>query len=106
MDMVRWILGPKWVLDITKYMMNVVVMVRWTLGPERVLVITIKFIETPFCVITSISFSFFILDMGYPSFLPSFLSFFLSFFFFSFFSCLRHFFTHALSMVFFTFFFA
>jgi hypothetical protein len=26
------------------YMMNVVVMVRWTLGPEWVLVITIKFI--------------------------------------------------------------
>jgi hypothetical protein len=41
MDKVRWILCPEWVLDITIYMMNVVVMVRWTLGPEQVLVITI-----------------------------------------------------------------
>jgi hypothetical protein len=41
MDMVRWILGPKWVLDITIYVMNVVVMVRWTLGSKWVLVITI-----------------------------------------------------------------
>jgi hypothetical protein len=73
MDMVRWILGPGWVLDINIYVMNVVVMVRWTLGPERVLVITIKFTGTPFCMITSLSFSFFILDMGYLFFLSFFL---------------------------------
>jgi hypothetical protein len=48
MDMVRWILGPEWVLDITIYMMNVVVMVRWTLDPEHVVVITIKFVGTLF----------------------------------------------------------
>jgi hypothetical protein len=85
MDMVRWILDPEWVLDITRYMMNVVVMVWWTLGLERMLVITIKFIGTPFYVVTSLSFSFFILDMGYLSL---------------FFSCLRHFFAHDLSIVF------
>jgi hypothetical protein len=40
MDMVRWVLGPQWVLDITISIMNVV-MVRCTLGPDWVLVITI-----------------------------------------------------------------
>jgi hypothetical protein len=34
MDMVRWILGPEWVLDITICIMNVMMMVRCTLGPE------------------------------------------------------------------------
>jgi hypothetical protein len=33
MDMVRWVLGPEWVLDITISIMNVV-MVRCTLGPD------------------------------------------------------------------------
>jgi hypothetical protein len=32
MDMVRWILDPEWVLDISIYMMNAVVMV---VGPIR-----------------------------------------------------------------------
>jgi hypothetical protein len=41
MDRVRWILGPKWVLDITICIMNVVMMVRCTLGLEWVPVITI-----------------------------------------------------------------
>jgi hypothetical protein len=41
MHMVRWILGPEWVLDITICIMNVVMMVRCTLGPEWVPVITI-----------------------------------------------------------------
>jgi hypothetical protein len=41
MDMVRWVLGPEWVLDITISIMNVMMMVRCTLGPEWVLVITI-----------------------------------------------------------------
>jgi hypothetical protein len=50
----------------------------------------IKFTGTSFCVITSLSFSFFILDMGYPSL----------------FHALGIFFTHALSMVFFPFFIA
>jgi hypothetical protein len=67
MDMVRWILSPEWVLNITIYVMNVVMMVRWTIGPEQVLVITINFIETPFCMIPSLSFSSFISAMGYPS---------------------------------------
>jgi hypothetical protein len=48
--MVRWILDPEWVLDITTCIMNVffakcitnvMMMVRCTLGPEWVLVITI-----------------------------------------------------------------
>jgi hypothetical protein len=42
MDMVRWILGPEWVLDITICIMNIVMMVRCTLGPGWVLVITIE----------------------------------------------------------------
>jgi hypothetical protein len=49
MDMVRWILGPEWALDIAICIMNVVMIVRCTLGPEWVLVITIWFVVTPFC---------------------------------------------------------
>jgi hypothetical protein len=41
MGMVKWILGPGWVLDITIWIINVVMMVRCTLGPEWVLVTTI-----------------------------------------------------------------
>jgi hypothetical protein len=33
MDMVRWILGPKCVLDTTICIMNFMMMVRCTLGP-------------------------------------------------------------------------
>jgi hypothetical protein len=62
------------VLDITVYMTNVVVLVRWTLGTEWVLVISIKFIGTPFCIITSLSF--FLLYFGHGL---SFLSFFFLF---------------------------
>jgi hypothetical protein len=39
-DMVRWVLGPEWVLDITISTMNVL-MVKCTLGLDWVLVITI-----------------------------------------------------------------
>jgi hypothetical protein len=41
MDMVRWILGREWVLDIPICIMNVMMMVRCTLGLKWVLVITI-----------------------------------------------------------------
>jgi hypothetical protein len=41
MDMVRWILGPEWVLDITICIGSAVMIVRCTLGPECMLVITI-----------------------------------------------------------------
>jgi hypothetical protein len=47
---------------------KVMVMVRWTLGPEWVLVVTIEIIGTPFCMVTSLLFFIFLLDMGYISF--------------------------------------
>jgi hypothetical protein len=41
-SMVRWILGPEWVLGITIHIYDECgLMVRWTLAPEWTLVITI-----------------------------------------------------------------
>ena len=87
--MVRWILGPEWVLDITIYMMNVLVMVRWTPGMEWVLVITIKFIGTPFCMFHLSPFSSFFWTWAisfFPHFFSCFEHVFSLFFLLSFFS--------------------
>ena len=54
MDMVRWILGPEWVLDITIYD-ECCGVVRWTLGLERVLVMSFEHVF-PFVLHSPVSF--------------------------------------------------